>query len=191
MSRRGWMISILNTPFFCHRFNTRTILLCKGTQWGRDRGQRLNQFLVLENYNVTKQDTETWTRSWCSYPVFYRANAEVLKRSCDIFGKSWAKHILVRSKLVSGLPNNGIHHIQACYLVLRLALGKAEGQNRLSIQICWGETGWWLSLDTFLSPSWQTFPQSGPHVCRAEKETSERVGYNQEIDSQHSRYNNI
>lgn len=28
MSSSGWMISILNTLFFCHRFNTRTILLC-------------------------------------------------------------------------------------------------------------------------------------------------------------------
>lgn len=28
MSKRGWIISILNTPFFCQRFNTRTILLC-------------------------------------------------------------------------------------------------------------------------------------------------------------------
>lgn len=29
MSNRGWITSILNTPFFCHRFNTRTILLCE------------------------------------------------------------------------------------------------------------------------------------------------------------------
>lgn len=32
MSRSGWITSILNTPFFCHRFNTRTSLLCKGKQ---------------------------------------------------------------------------------------------------------------------------------------------------------------
>lgn len=27
MSRRGWIISLLNTLFFCHKFNTLTILL--------------------------------------------------------------------------------------------------------------------------------------------------------------------
>lgn len=27
ISKRGWMMSIPNTPFFCHRFNTRRILL--------------------------------------------------------------------------------------------------------------------------------------------------------------------
>lgn len=29
MSNRGWMMSLLKTAFFCHRFRTRTILLCK------------------------------------------------------------------------------------------------------------------------------------------------------------------
>lgn len=28
MSSRGWMMSLLKTAFFCHRFSTRTILLC-------------------------------------------------------------------------------------------------------------------------------------------------------------------
>lgn len=32
MSKRGWITSILNTPFFCHRFSTLTILL-----WRRKR----------------------------------------------------------------------------------------------------------------------------------------------------------
>lgn len=58
----------------------------------------------------------------CYYPVLYWTMAEVFKSSCDVFGEPWAKHILVRSKLVSGLPDDGIHHVEACYLVLRLTL---------------------------------------------------------------------
>lgn len=64
-----------------------------------------------------------------SYPILYGAETEVLKCSCNVFGESWAKNILVRSKLVSGLPDNGIHHIQACYLVLRLTLERPERAN--------------------------------------------------------------
>lgn len=56
----------------------------------------------------------------------YWAKAEVLKGSCNIFGKPWAKHVLVGSKLVPRLPNNGIHHIQASYLVLRLTLARTD-----------------------------------------------------------------
>lgn len=57
-----------------------------------------------------------------TYPVFHWAKAEILKGFCDVFGESWAKHILVCSKLMSGLPDNGIHHVQTRNLVLGLTL---------------------------------------------------------------------
>lgn len=61
-----------------------------------------------------------------SYPVFYGAKAKVLKSSCDVFGEPWTKYIFVWPKLVSGLPNDGIHHIQTCHLILRLTLEKSD-----------------------------------------------------------------
>lgn len=66
----------------------------------------------------------------CSYPVLYGAKAEVLKSSCNVFGEPWAKHVLVCSKLVSGLPNNRVHYIQACYLVFRLTLERAGREKK-------------------------------------------------------------
>lgn len=57
-----------------------------------------------------------------TYPVLHWAKAEILKGFCYVFGESWAKHIFVCPKLVSGLPDNRIHHIQTCYLVLGFTL---------------------------------------------------------------------
>ncbi len=79
---------------------------------------------------------EIFTNSFCSYPVFHGAKAEVLKSSCDVFGEPRAKHVLVCSKLVSGLPDNGIHHVQACYLVLRLTLKRAVKNRFELIHVC-------------------------------------------------------
>lgn len=110
MSRRGWMTSILKTPFFCHRFNTRTILL-----WRRQIQKR-------ERATPRKSAEHFQTSSFSSHPVLYGAVAEVLKSPCNVFGESWSKHILICSKLVSGLSDDGVHHVKTCYFILRLTL---------------------------------------------------------------------
>lgn len=61
-----------------------------------------------------------------TYPVLHWAKAEILKGLGDVFGESWAKHILVCSKLMSRLPDNRIHHIQTCYLVLGFTLKRKK-----------------------------------------------------------------
>lgn len=110
MSRRGWMTSILKTPFFCHRFNTRTILL-----WRRQIQKR-------ERTTPRKSAEHFQTSSFSSHPVLYGAVAEVLKSPRNVFGESWSKHVLICSKLVSGLSDDGVHHVKTCYFILRLTL---------------------------------------------------------------------
>ena len=55
MSNRGWMMSLLNTAFFCHRLRTRTILLWRDKQ--RDVGwleMRFNQQYINHKNNTRK-----------------------------------------------------------------------------------------------------------------------------------------
>lgn len=85
--------------------------------------------MILSPNNITFISLKKCLPALLSYPVLQRAKAEVLKSSCYVFGKSWAKHILVWSKLVPGLPDNRIHHIQACYLVFGFTLGGMAGDN--------------------------------------------------------------
>lgn len=161
MSRRGWMTSILKTPFFCHRFNTRTILL-----WGRQIQKR-------ERTTPRKSAEHFQTSSFSSHPVLYGAVAEVLKSPRNIFGESWSKHILICSKLVSGLSDDGVHHVKTCYFILRLTLwGKNSFVFWCFLATCWGETELRLHEDLIISPSWWTFPLSGPRVYKAEEQKS-------------------
>lgn len=100
---------------------------------GQQREEITEVSQVSQLFQATFLHKEISNTTLWSYPVLHWAKAEVLKSPCDVFGKPWAKHVLVRSKLMSGLPDDGIHHIQARYLVLRLALRRAEGGNRSQV----------------------------------------------------------
>lgn len=120
MSKRGWITSILNTPFFCHRFKTRTILLYK---------QRNKQIkMISQRSGHTFPRLSRWL--FQSYPVLYGTETKVLESSRDVFGEPRTKDVFVWSELVSGLPHNGIHHVQASHFILRLTLGESRGRRK-------------------------------------------------------------
>lgn len=105
MSKSGWITSILKTPFFCHKFKTRTILLCKVKQEGIT-ARNIKAVLQLHNNKLSKTNLSKYP-----HPVLYWAEAEILKRSHNVFGESWPENILVCAKLMSGLSDDGIDHV--------------------------------------------------------------------------------
>lgn len=64
MSKRGWITSILNTPFFCHRFSTLTILLWRRKRniikWAFDSNHLNHKMRVLNKELFKKKKKRTF-----------------------------------------------------------------------------------------------------------------------------------
>lgn len=51
-----------------------------------------------------------------------RALEEILESGNDVLGEAGSKNILLRPKLMSRLPDDGVDHIQAWHFILWLTL---------------------------------------------------------------------
>lgn len=76
-----------NTPFFCHRFSTRTILVLKKEE--RVSAQHSIKFNIIPNCTNIEN------------LVFLWAVVKVLKSVSEVLLESGAKHILVNTKLMA------------------------------------------------------------------------------------------